>query len=249
MNISEIIKEGISYPVQNIKALLVYIILGFLIGVITVFTGISGFVTGSINFGAGVALGIVGIVIVICIYLLMLGFSLDIIKLGIEKSPEAPGIDMGRQITNGVKYIVVSIVYLIIPILIVVVLGFIFKYWIAVVLGVILAIIFAFALVIAEGRLAKYESLSEALKVGEVISDLQSIGVGKVVGTIILSEIVGLIIMFVILFIINFLLGLLPMPSIVATISSIITIILSAWFLFYNNRVIGLLYSELEEKE
>ncbi len=245
MNISEIIKDGISYPVQNIKALLVYIILGFLIGVIAVFTGISGFVTGSINFGAGVALGIVGIVIVICIYLLMLGFSLDIIKLGIEKSPEAPRIDMGRQITNGVKYIVVSIVYLIIPILIVVVLGFIFKYWIAVVLGVILAIIFAFALVIAEGRLAKYKSLYEALKVGEVISDLQSIGVGKVVGTIILSEIVGLIIMFVILFIINFLLGLIAMPFIVTTISSIITIILSAWFLFYNNRVIGLLYSEL----
>lgn len=243
MNLSEIIKDSISYPVHNIKALLIYFVLGFLIGVVGVLSGITGIATGTINFGAGIVIGVIGIIVMLCIYFLMLGFSLDIIKLGISKSDNAPKIEFSRQIINGLKYLIVSIFYLIVPILIVFVASFIFKSWLVMIIGIVLAIIFAFLLIMGECRLAKTESLGQALSIGESISDLQNIGVGKVVSTMIVAEIVGIVIAFVISFIVSLILGLFGSNNIVNIIGFIISIIIASWLLFYNNRVMGLLYS------
>ena len=243
MNLSEIIKDSISYPIHNIKSLLVYMVLGVLIGVVGVLSGISGIATGTINFGAGIVIGVIGIIVMLCIYFLMLGFSLDIIKMGISKSEDAPKVEFSRQIINGLKYIVVGIFYLIVPILIVVVASFIFKSWLVMVIGIVLAIIFAFLLVMGECRLAKTESLSQALSVGESISDLQEIGVGKVVSTMIVAEIVGIVVAVVISFIVSLILGLFGSSNIVNVIGLLISLIIVSWLLFYNNRVMGLLYS------
>ena len=110
MNLSEIIKDAIVYPTNNVKALLIYIVLGFLVGFVAVLTGIGGFLTGSFNFAAGIVLGLIGIIVIIWLLLLMFGFSLDIVKLSINKNKDAPEIELSRQISNGLKYIIVSIV-------------------------------------------------------------------------------------------------------------------------------------------
>ncbi len=243
MELGEIIKDAVTYPTSNLKALLVYLLLGLLVGIIEVLTGITGIATLNINFGAGIVLGIIGIVLIICILLLMLGFSTDVIKLGINKSSDAPEIDLARQISNGIKYIVVSIVYMVIPILIIVVLGYIFQYQIVIVLGVIVAVIFAFALTMAICRLAKTEDLLDAVNVEQSIADLRAIGVGKVVITMIVATIVGMIIVMALSFVLAILLNF--APDLTTAAVAIVSAILDAWLLFYENRVMGLLYSDI----
>ena len=244
MQLTEIIKDAISYPLSNMKTLLIYIVLGLIVGVVEVLTGITSITTGSINFEYGILIGIIGIIIIICLLLLMFGFSLDIIKFGINRSDEAPNIELKRQISNGLKYIILSIAYMIIPAIIIFGLGFIFRHWIVIVIGLIIALIFGFVLTIAICRLAKTNSLSAGLDIKGVIEDLKSIGIGKVIITMIVATIVG----FIIVFALSLILGLIltfASATIITVAVSIISAILDAWLLFYENRVMGLLYSEI----
>lgn len=202
----------------------------------------GGFLTGSFNFGAGVVVGIIGIIIVICLFLLMLGFSLDIVKFGINKSNDSPEIELTRQISNGLKYIIVSIVFLIIPIIVTVILSML-NQTLGVVVGVILAVIFSFVLTMAICRLAKTDELGYALDISGAFGDLQQIGIGKVVITIILAAIVGLVIVFVLTLVLFVIVGIISANLIYSAVP-LITPIFDAWLLFYTNRVMGLLYSE-----
>lgn len=242
MALVEIIKDAIMYPINNIKALVIYLLLGLLVGLVAVFTGLGGLYTGSFNLGAGLIVGFIGLLFIVCILLVALGFSLDIVKFGIDKRDDAPGIDLLRQMTNGLKYIIVTIVYLIIPIIITAILAY-FSQNLAMIVGLILTIIFAFVLYMAICRLAKTESLSHALDISGAIGDLTELGVVNVVITIIIAEIVGLIIVFVLTFVITVIIGVISQNLILALVP-IFASVLDAWLLFYSNRVMGLVYSE-----
>ena len=74
-------------------------------------------------------LSIVGIIVFILILFLIGGYTLDIIKFGIERRPDGPGIDIGRQISNTIKLIVVDVVYYVVPAIIVFVLGLFLRNW------------------------------------------------------------------------------------------------------------------------
>lgn len=243
MNLSEIIKDALAYPTMHITALLIYLVLGFLVGLVLVLTGTGGFVSGAFNFEAGIIVGIIGIIIVICLYLLMLGFSLDVIKLGIDRSANAPVIDFTKQVSNGFKYIIVSIVYFIIPTIITAILGIILQNWIAIAIGVIFFIIFAFALAMAECRLAETDDLGYALNIMGSFADMSEIGVGKVIITLIVSSLLGTILIFILNIIISIILVSINIQSFTSTIIPIYSSVVDAWLLFYLNRVMGLLYS------
>ncbi|MBO6104615.1 MAG: DUF4013 domain-containing protein, partial [Methanobrevibacter sp.] len=116
MEIGEIISDAIRYPLNNMKSLLIYIVIMFVMALIIIFTGI-GLVAGQETnqlFASGI-IGIIGLILVIIIGLLVDGYGLDIVKLGIDKSDAAPEIDIGRQVIAGLKYLIVGIVYIIIP--------------------------------------------------------------------------------------------------------------------------------------
>lgn len=243
MKLGEMIKDALCYPTNNITSLLTYIVLGFVIGVVVILTGLSGFVTGSFKFSAGVLLGIIGIIIIIALLLMMLGYSLDVIKLGINRSNDGPKINFTRQVSNGFKYIIIAIVYMIIPILITFIMDFIFGQWIALIIGLIVAVIFSFALSMAICRLAKTDELSHALNIGGSIEDILDIGLGKVIITLIGSEIVALIIVFLLTLIITMILGFILPGNAIKTVVPIIAAVLDSWLLFYSNRIMGLLYS------
>ena len=151
-------------------------------------------------------MGIIGIIVIICLLLLMFGFSLDIVKFAISKSDGAPEIELTRQISNGLKYIIVSIVYIIIPIIVTVILSML-NQTVGIVIGVILAVIFSFALSMAICRLAETDKLGYALDIPGAFGDLQQIGIGKVVITIIAAAIVGFVIVFVLTFILSAIVG------------------------------------------
>lgn len=236
MDIGEIIGDALVYPLNNIKALLLYIVLGIiaaLIGGVAVLGLITG-LTGSGASGIALdALGIVGMIVFILVFFLIEGYALDIIKYGIERRADGPGIDFARQVSNAVKLIIVSIVYYIIPVIIVLILSIFLRDWLILVIGAILFIVFALANFMAKCRLAKTDNLGDALAIGEAIGDISRVGLGKLIATIVLIVII--------VFIIAFIVGLIN--NLNSTIGSILLGIASVYFVFFYNRAIGLLYS------
>ena len=238
MEIGEIIGDAVRYPLNHTKSLLIYIVIMFIIALIAIFTGI-GLVAGQETnqvLASGI-IGFIGLLLIIIIALLVDGYGLDIVKLGIDKSDAAPEIDIGRQVIAGLKYLIVGIVYIIIPFIVMLLLSAI-NDTLGLIVGVILFIIFGLALLMGQCRLANTGSLGEALNIPEAIKDLQAIGIFKVLIVIIIVGIIALIL--------NFIAGIFSgMGDIGSFISAILSAIVGAYTFFFGNRATGLLYSDL----
>ncbi|MBE6513126.1 MAG: DUF4013 domain-containing protein [Methanobrevibacter olleyae] len=237
MEIGEIISDAIHYPLNHINSLLVYIVIMFVIGLIGVFTGVGVIIGQEANqgFASGI-IGLIGLLLILIIALLVNGYGLDIIKLAIDRSDAAPEIDIANQVIAGLKYLIVSIVYCIIPFIVMALLSSL-NDTLGLIVGIILFIIFGLALIMGECRLANTGSLGEALNIPEAIKDLQTIGI--------LKTLIVLIIAGIIVFILNFIAGLFGgLGDIGSIISAILTAIIGAYTFFFTNRAIGLLYSD-----
>lgn len=236
MDISDIMSDALVYPFHNIKALVIYIILGIIAGI--AIAGTLGAVvvsSASNNVLATIGSGIIGIIITLLIGFLISGFQLDIIKYGINRDPGSPGIDFVRQFINGVKLFVVNIVYFIIPIIIGSILAVIFQHWLSGLLTAILTIIFALAAFMGECRLAKTEDLGHALAIGDAIGDISRVGILKLLAFI--------IVVFIIVFILSIIVGAINNWN--PTIGGILIGILGIYISFFVARATGLLYSNV----
>ena len=226
MNLGEILGDAIVYPLHNVKSLVLYVILGIIgaiIGGASVISILGALGTTGWTEFAFSGLSIVGVIVFILILFLIGGYTLDIIKFGIERRPDGPGIDIGRQISNTIKLIVVDVVYYVVPAIIVFVLGLF-----------IIFIVFALANFMAKCRLAKTDSMGEALAIGEAIGDISRVGLLKIIATIIVMLIIAVVAAIIIAWIGN-------LNNIVG---SILLGIFAVYFLFFYNRAIGLLYSD-----
>ena len=238
MEIGEIIKDAAMYPINNVKALVIYAVLMIIATLALIFTGVgivgaseaSGVAAG----GLGI-MGILGIIIAIAILALISGYLLDVIKIAINREDGAPEIEPVRQIINGLKLLVLSIVYIIIPIVVMVILSAI-NDTLGLIIGIILLIIFCVLLLVAQCRFAKTESLGEALNFGEVINDIKEIGVVKVLAIIIIVGVIG--------YILSLIGG--GIGQISEILGGIITAIIGIYLAFFQNRAYGLLYSDAE---
>ena len=216
MDLSEIIGDAITYPLHNIKSLIIFMIIGIVGGLLSGMSivGMLAAVTGQNAVAAG-GFGIIGLLIGIIAYLLISGYTLDIVKFGIERREDGPGIDFVRQIVNAIKLIVVNIVYYIVPAIIVWLLTTLLGNGIlTLIIAFIVAVVFTFMQIMAICRLAKYDSF---------------------LATIIVIFIIAIIIAFIIGIILNY----------NATIGGILLGIFGVYFIFFSNRAIGLLYSEV----
>ena len=237
MGVGDIIGDALVYPFSNIKALVLYAVLGIIAGIIggaavlSIATAMTS--TGAAGFAFS-GLSIVGVIVFILILFLIEGYGLDIIKYGIERRADSPGIDFGRQVSNAVKLIVVSIVYYIVPAIIVFILGLFLRDWILLIITIILFIVFALANFMAKCRLAKTDNLGDALAIGEAIGDISRVGLGKIIATV--------VVIFVILVIVAFIIGLIS--SVSDIVGSVLLGIFAVYFVFFYNRAIGLLYSD-----
>ena len=112
MEIGEIIKDAIVYPFNNIKALIIYMIIGIVCGLLggASLMGVLLAAQGNNALAAG-GFGFIGILILIIGGLLISGYGLDIVKFGIERRDDAPGIDIVRQVLNAIKVFIVGFVY------------------------------------------------------------------------------------------------------------------------------------------
>ena len=237
MGVGDIIGDALVYPFNNIKALILYVILGIIAGLIggAAIVGIAGaFSTTGLGALAFDALGIVGIIVFILVFFLIEGYALDIVKYGIEGRADSPGIDFGRQVSNAIKLIVVDIVYFIVPIIIMFVLSLILRDWLLILISIILFILFALANFMAKCRLAQTDNLGSALAIGEAIGDISRVGLGKIIATVVVIFVIVIIVSFIIAMVNGF----------NETIGGILLGIFSVYVVFFYNRAIGLLYGE-----
>ena len=238
MDLGEIFGDAFVYPLHNIKSLVVFAILG-IIGAIIGGASIIGILgalgsTGWTEFAFS-GLGIVGIIVFVLILFLIAGYSLDIIKYGIERRVDGPEIDIGRQIANTIKLIIVDVVYYVVPAILVFVLGLFLRNWLMSIISIIVFIVFALANFMAKCRLAKTENIGEALAIGEAIGDISRVGILKIIATVVILVIIAFVALIVIGWI-NRLSGI---------VGSILLGIFVVYFLFFYNRAIGLLYSDV----
>ena len=85
----------------------------------------------------------------------------------------------------------------------------------------------------AKCRLAKTDSLGDALAIGEAIGDISRVGLGKIIGTVLILVIIAIVAAIIIAWI----------STVNGTIGSILLGLFSVYFLFFYNSAIGLLYS------
>ena len=237
MGVGDIIGDALAYPFSNIKALVLYVVLGIIgaiIGGAAVLSIAAAFSSQGFAGFAFSGLSIVGIIVFILVLFLIEGYGLDIIKYGIERRTDGPGIDIMRQVSNALKLIVVSFVYYIVPSIIIFVLGLFLRDWILTIISVILIIVFALANFMAKCRLAKTDDLGAGLAIGEAIGDISKVGLGKIIATVVVLVVIAVVASVILAWITNW-------NSIVG---SILLGIFSVYFLFFYNRAIGLLYSD-----
>lgn len=236
MDLGEIIKDSLSYPLNNIKSLAIFAILGIIVGVV-VGSSLVGVVV-SINGGKVVetlASGFIGFIVALVVGFIISGFQLDIIKFGIERRNDGPGFDILRQFINGVKLMVVSLIYYIIPLIIVAVLGLFLRSWIMSIITLILFIIFGLAQFMAQCRLAKTEDLADALAIGEAIGDITRVGILRLLLFIIMVFVIAFVLILICALIMNW----------NSAVGGIILGIVGVYLIFFVGRATGLLYSDI----
>ncbi len=237
MSIGSIISDALAYPFQNVKALVLYLILALiaaLIGGSAIIGFIGAYHSTGFSSAAFAGMGLIGVIIFVLVYFLIEGYGLDVVKYGIERRSDSPGIDMGRQISNAIKLVVVTIVYFIIPVIITFVLGLFLRNWLVSIIALILFIVFALANFMAKCRLAKTDDLGAALAIGEAIGDISRVGFVKILGVAAIVVIILLIISIIVVL----------LNKLNTTLASIILAIASVYFVLFYNRAVGLLYSD-----
>ena len=100
--------------------------------------------------------------------------------------------------------------------------------------AVIVFVIFSFFQTMAQARLANTGSLTEALNVIEAAKDIKRIGIGKVIILVILIIVVAVIVQMILSAIAN-----------VVPLLSILSLIVTPYLVFFAERAVGLLYSDI----
>ena len=119
------------------------------------------------------------------------------------------------------------------------ILEFLATFGLTILLILVTYIVFEFLLFFAKARLAYFNSLSEALKINRVISDIRNIGFFTIIKWIIIMAILINVISFVTSFVMS-----IPYVGFLIYIGVIIPIMESI-----GNYSLGLLYSNIAEKE
>lgn len=236
MELMEIISDALVYPFHNIKALIIYLILGIILGIVWVGSmGAAAASAAASNLAAAMGSAVIGFIVAVVISFAISGYQLDIVKYGIDRSFDAPGLDFVRQFFNGFKLTIVQLVYFIIPIIISAILAIIFQHWLAMVIEFILFVIFGLAAFMAECRLAKTEDIGYALSIGDAIGDITKVGILKLL--------VFLIVIFLIAFLLSVIGGFISGWN--STVGGIFLGALGIYLVFFVARAAGLLYSNV----
>ena len=237
MGIGDILSKSISYPFSDITKFLIIGIGVIIVDLDTVFGEL---------FGTESFMVILGFIIAVLFSIVMLGYSINVIKNGIDNSNEIPDFDFANNFVDGLKLILIGFVYFIIPLIITLVLLFVFgaigsglnqvvgSLGIWALIAVIIFIIFGIFAIVAQARFAISHSISDALSIGEVFEDVKRIGILKII--------LFLIVVSILISVLALILAIITVIPVIGVM--IIDLLLGGFIFLFLNYGIGLLYAE-----
>ena len=246
MNISKIVSNSFKYPFRNIKKLPILFVLFILVALIPI---------GMVSDNRYVL--VFGIVAFFLFILIVPGYLLSIVSFGLNESSMFPSISFGKNIYNSIRLLLLRIAYMIVPTVVFFIVwatlgvsgiemfydlkvhGFLLAIIIGLLIVLIVYVLFEIFLFFAKARLAYLDSLSEALKVHEVIKDIKNIGVANIIKWLITMAILMVVISFVSSWVMA-----IPYVGFIVYLGIVIPILESI-----GNYSLGLLYSNIAEKE
>ena len=246
MNVGKIISNSFKYPFRNIKKLPILLVLFILVALVPI---------GIVSDNKYVL--IFGMLAFFIFILIVPGYFLSIVNIGLNESSMFPSISFGKNIYDTLRLFLLRVVYMIVP-------AFVFfivwsalgvsstdmlaelrvhSFLLAMILGFIIVLIsyilFEILLFFAKARLAYFNSLSEALKINKVVMDIRNIGIVNIIKWLIIMAILMIVISYI-----SSLVMLIPYVGFIIYLGIIIPILESI-----GNYSLGLLYSNIAGKE
>lgn len=258
-SITDCIVEGLKYPFNDIKKLLGFGVLCALMSALSTFIGIKSnnsisqipftqLPAGDIYLVAGLA--ILSFIVTLFIW----GYQYDIIKFSIDNKSDLPGFsDILGMFIKGIKYFIVTLAYIIIPIIVFIV-GIILAgnssaaAAVTIILVVLLVIAYFF-LIMALNNMIAHDDIRKAFDFRQIIDNISNLGWGKYIGIILFTLIVMMIISVAVGFVMSIIgLGFEIAINQVTVVSVVIAIIeglfIDSYMGLFFNRVCGSVYRE-----
>ncbi|MBQ9026672.1 MAG: DUF4013 domain-containing protein [Methanobrevibacter sp.] len=189
------------------------------------------------------------------------GYSYRVVKVSTQSMINGEDVppefnDFKRMFIDGLRYIVVTFIYLIIPVILFSV-GLVYGSWILLIIGIVLFIIFAlFAYAAIPHMATNDDSLKSAFAFGEINNVISSIGYGRYVLNYIGVALISFVIFAVVIFILSFIFAILGIATInifggsgaVSTLASLIMnlvlfFLIMPYLSVFQSRCSGLIYS------
>ena len=265
MDVVELFKNSLFYPTQDLGKL---VLLGVLFVVMSILAILEVFGLGLRNYiGAGVVT-IISSILFIIVTIIVFGYSLSITRKTIKNvDGDIPELDLLKNLIDGIKVVILEIVYYIVPVLVLLVVGFLtgafgsiiqllpylitnsgaippallssigISFLATFLIAGIFFIIFGLLLMIARAVLAETESLVEAINIPEVFKKIGEIGWG--------NYIVWIVVYIILLLIIAFISGFIAVIPFIGIIIS--ALIAKPYIEMFSARALGLIYNESKE--
>ena len=237
MNLTELFSDSFTYPLRDANKFLflgAVFIVGALLTIIPVFVS----AVLSINVGTSLLLAqitfIVMIIIFFIISVIISGYGISVIRKTLLNPDMVPSFDLVKNLVRGFKFVLLSVVYYLIPVTLSLIVSYFANLSIAFLVLFILSVIATFFLIIAISRLAETNSLKKALAIDEVIEDIHKIGMANYIVWIVLYITLGFLILTF-----SFMIMSIPIIGLIICFLAIMPFIA-----MFSARAIGLLYNE-----
>ena len=246
MDFGKIISNSVKYPFRNIKKLPILFILFILISTIPI-AWLSD----------NKYLLVFGLIALFLFILIVPGYLFSMVQIGLNESSMFPSLSFGDTIRDSIRIWVLRIAYMIVPacVLFIVlstltmsgaslkfdlsILSFLFTVGLLLIVAIVVYILFEILLFFAKARLAYLNSLTEALKIHEVVRDIKNIGVINIIKWLLFMAVLMVVFTFISTWVME-----IPYVGFLIYIGVVIPILESI-----GNYSLGLLYSNISRNK
>ena len=243
MDLSKIVFNSIKYPFKNIAKLPIIFVLFILMAIIPIGKLLDN------NY-----MVLIGVIAFFIFILIVPGFFVGVVKKGSRESAMFPSLNLVNSIYDSIRMWILRIVYMIVPAIVFFIVlstlgpagvnfiqtlqirSFVATFGLIFLVILITYLIFEFLLFFAKARFAYLDSLSEALKIHEVIRDILNIGIFNII-----KWLIAMVILMIVISWVSSAVMVIPYVGVLIYICIVIPIMDSI-----SNYSLGMLYSNID---